>query len=361
MRQFHRLLLISALASICASASAQTPGAAPANPGAPNAAATAQPAGAAQQTAPSPATAAPQPGTSGGAVPGQGQVETAPQGQTGPETPSPSPAKLQSGISPAPSTEALPPKSVAWPFTGPFGVYDRASLQRGFQIYKQVCSNCHSLSRIAFRNLGDPGGPQFSEDEVKAIAASYKIPAGPNDQGQTVDAGGMPLTRPGTPADYFPPPFPNEQAARAALNGALPPDLSLIVKARDGNMNYVYSILTGFGQTPPPGETIAKGLYYNPYFPRHQIAMPPPLTDGAVTYSDGTPNNLNQEAHDIVSFLAWASEPTQDARKRIGFVVMLYLIGFTVLLFFTYRRVWHGHHDVGAVGEGTGDETRLSP
>lgn len=342
MRHLQRLLLISALATVCAGALAQTPGAA-------------------QQAAPAPATAAPEPGATGGPQPGLGQVETAPPAQTGPETQSPSPAKLQSAIAPAPSTEALPPKSVAWSFTGPFGIYDRASLQRGFQIYKQVCSNCHSLSRIAFRNLGDPGGPQFSQDEVKAISASYKIPAGPNAQGQTVDANGMPLTRPGTPADYFPPPFPNEQAARAALNGALPPDLSLIVKARDGHMNYVYSILTGFGQMPPAGETVANGLYYNPYFPRHQIAMPPPLTDGVVSFSDGTPNNLDQEAHDIVSFLAWASEPTQDSRKQAGFVVMLYLIGLTVLLFFAYRRIWHGHHDAGAVGEGTGDETRLSP
>lgn len=361
MRQLQRLLLISALATLCAGASAQTPGATPATPAAPNATPAQPAAGATQQSAPSPATAAPQPGATGEPQPGQGQVETAPPAQTGPETQSPSPAKLQSGIAPAPSTEALPPRTVAWSFTGLFGVYDRGSLQRGFQIYKQVCSNCHSLTHIAFRNLGDPGGPEFSQDEVKAIAASYKIPAGPNTQGQTVDANGTPLTRPGTPADYFPPPFPNEQAARAALNGALPPDLSLIVKARDGHMNYVYSILTGFGQTPPAGETIANGLYYNPYFPRHQIAMPPPLMDGTVTFSDGTPNNINQEAHDIVTFLAWASEPSQNSRKQIGFVVMLYLIGLTVLLFFAYRRVWYGHHDVGTVGEGTGDETRLAP
>ena len=133
-------------------------------------------------------------------------------------------------------------------------VYDRASLQRGFQIYKEVCSACHALSHVAFRNLGDPGGPEFSQDEVKAIAAGFKVPAGPNEQGQTVDANGMPLTRPGRSADYFPSPFANEQAARAANNGALPPDLSLIVKAREGHQDYVYSIVTGFGQTPPPRE-----------------------------------------------------------------------------------------------------------
>jgi ubiquinol-cytochrome c reductase cytochrome b/c1 subunit len=299
--------------------------------------------------------------TPGGVQPGQGQVETAPPPVTGPAVPSPVPVQAPSSLAPAPSTEALPPRSVNWSFTGPFGVYDRASLQRGFQIYKEVCSACHALSHVAFRNLADPGGPEFSQDEVKAIAAGYKIPAGPNAQGQTVDANGMPLTRAGTAADYFPSPFANEQAARTANNGALPPDLSLIVKAREGNQNYVYSILTGFGQKPPANETIANGLYYNPYFPRHQIAMPPPLMNATVTFADGTPNTLDQEAHDIVTFLAWASEPTMDERKQTGFVVMLYLIGFTVLLFLSYRRIWHGHHDLGAVGEGKGSETRLAP
>lgn len=331
MRRFQTFLLISALAIAGATASAQT------------------------GTAPAPATA------SGAAQPGQGQVETAPPPQTGPVPPSPVPVQVQSPVTPAPSAEALPPKHVAWSFTGAFGVYDRASLQRGFQIYKEVCSACHQLSHVAFRNLGDPGGPEFSQDEVKAIATSYKIPAGPNEQGRVVDANGMPLTRAGTPADYFPSPFANEQAARTANNGALPPDLSLIVKAREGNQDYVYSILTGFGQKPPANETVANGLYYNPYFPRHQIAMPPPLMNGTVTFSDGTPNTLDQEAHDIATFLAWASEPNMDERKRVGFIVMLYLIGFTVLLFFAYRRIWHGHHDVGAIGEGAGDETRLSP
>lgn len=343
MRQLQPLLLASALVLICASASGQTPG------------------GTTGATPAAPDAAAPQPGATGGPLPGQGQVETAPPAETGPAAPSNAPAKLASGIAPAPSTDALPPKSVAFSFTGPFSIYDRAALQRGFQIYKEVCSACHQLSHVAFRNLGDPGGPEFTQDEVKAIAASYKIPAGPNAQGQTTDANGMPLTRPGTPADYFPSPFPNEQAARTANNGALPPDLSLIVKARDGHQNYVYSILTGFGQTPPAGETIATGLYYNPYFPRHQIAMPPPLTNGSVTFADGTPNTIDQEAHDIATFLSWASEPNMDDRKQIGFVVMLYLVGLTALLFFAYRRVWYGHHDVGAVGEGTGDETRLSP
>ena len=343
MRRLQIFLLPMALAIAGATASAQT-GTAPAT-----------------QAAPQAPGAAPQNPAPAGVQPGQGQVETAPQPQTGPVPPSPVPVQAQSPVTPAPSSEALPPKHVAWSFTGAFGTYDRAALQRGFQVYKEVCSACHALSHVAFRNLGDPGGPEFSQDEVKAIAAGYKIPAGPNEQGQTVDANGTPLTRPGTPADYFPSPFANEQAARTANNGALPPDLSLIVKAREGNQDYVYSIVTGDSQRPPANEPVPAGLYYDPYFPRHQIAMPPPLRNGSVTFSDGTPNTIEQEAHDVVNFLAWASEPTMDERKRVGFVVMLYLIGFAVLLFFAYRRIWHGHHDVGAVGEGTGDETRLAP
>src|SRR5580698_2494712 len=143
-------------------------------------------------------------------------------------------------------SQPLPPKDVHWSFEGPFGTYDRAALQRGFQIYKEVCSACHSLNRVAFHTLSDEGGPGFTDAQMKAIAAGYKVPAGPNDKGETVDANGTPLTRAGIPADAFPPPFANEQAARTANNGALPPDLSLIEKARAGGANYVYSILTGF-------------------------------------------------------------------------------------------------------------------
>src|SRR5262249_35263827 len=241
-------------------------------------------------------------------------------------------------------SEPLPPKAEHWSFDGPFGMYDRASLQRGFQVYKEVCSACHSLSHVAFRNLGEKGGPEFTEGQVKAIAAMYKLPADPDEMGKTVDANGMPLMRPATPADHFPPPFPNEKATRAAMNGALPPDLSLIVKNREGHENYVYSILTGFGQRPPANEKIAPGLNYNPYFPRHQIAMPPPLTMGSVTFADGTPNTIEQQAHDVVTFLTWAAEPKMEERKRMGFNVMAFLIAFTGLLYLSYRRVWHGEH-----------------
>ncbi|HEY4264232.1 MAG TPA: cytochrome c1 [Micropepsaceae bacterium] len=243
-----------------------------------------------------------------------------------------------------PSTEPLPPKKMAWSFSGPFGTYDRAALQRGFQVYKEVCSNCHSLTRVALRNLADAGGPGFSPEQVAALAAGYKVPAEPNAQGKTTDDMGQPLTRAGVASDYFPPPFPNEKATRAAMNGALPPDLSLIVKAREGHEDYVYSILTGFGQKPPANEKMARGMNYNPYFPRHQIAMPPPLTNGTVTYADGTPNTIDQEAHDVVTFLAWTSEPKMEERKRMGFNVILFLAAFSTLLYFTYRRVWHGEH-----------------
>jgi ubiquinol-cytochrome c reductase cytochrome c1 subunit len=252
-------------------------------------------------------------------------------------------APLPSAVAPAPSTEAMPPKHVSWSFNGPLGTYDRAALQRGFQVYKEVCSACHSLSLVAIRNLADRGGPDFTEAQVAAIAASYKVPADPDRQGKTVDASGQPLTRPGTPADYFPPPFPNENAARTAMNGALPPDLSLIVKAREGHEDYVYSILTSFGP-PPPNSKMAPGMNYNPMFPGRQIAMPPPLSNGSVTYADGTPNTVDQEARDVVTFLAWASEPKMEERKRTGFNVMIFLIGFTTLLYFSYRRVWQGHH-----------------
>ena len=242
------------------------------------------------------------------------------------------------------STDALPPKSVSFSFEGAFGTYDRAALQRGFQIYKEVCSACHSLNRIAFHNLDDPGGPGFTEAQAKAIAAAYKIPAEPNDKGDLFDSSGNRLTRPGTLADHFPPPFPNEQAARTANSGALPPDLSLIIKARAGGGRYVYSILTGFHQTPPPWFKVLPNKYYNPYFAGWNISMPPPLTKGSVTFADGTPANIEQEAHDVVTFLSWASEPKMEERKRIGLDVMAFLVVFAGLLYLSYRRIWHDKH-----------------
>jgi cytochrome c1 len=240
----------------------------------------------------------------------------------------------------------MPPKPEHWSFEGPFGMYDRAALQRGFQVYKEVCSACHSLNRVAFHDLSSDNGGSgfFSDAQVKAIAASYKIPAEPNDKGETTDDKGNPLTRPGILADHFPPPFPNENAARTANGGALPPDLSLIVKAREGGARYVYSVVTGDGSPAPHGFKVTEGKYYDPYFAGRNISMPPPLKDDSVTYSDGTPATLDNEVHDVVTFLSWASEPKMEQRKRLGFGVMAFMVLLSALLFLSYRRVWKDAH-----------------
>jgi cytochrome c1 len=241
-------------------------------------------------------------------------------------------------------TKRLPVKSVDFSFDGPFGTYDRAALQRGFQVYKEVCSACHSLDHIAFHNLDEPGGPGFTEAQAKAIAAGYKLPADPNDQGEIFDDKGTRLTRPGILADKFPGPFPNEQAARAANGGALPPDLSMIEKAREGGAHYVYSIITGFNMTPPKGFKVTDGKYYNPYFEGWNISMPPPLSDDSVTFADGTKATINQEAHDVATFLAWASDPKMEERKQMGFGVLIFLVVLSGLLYAAYRRVWADAH-----------------
>lgn len=230
--------------------------------------------------------------------------------------------------------EEMPPlPSEEWSFAGPFGTFDRAALQRGFQIYSEVCSNCHSMSLLHYRDLAALG---YSEDEIKAFAAQKQVTDGPNDQGEM-------YKRPGRPSDAFVPPFANEQAARAANNGALPPDLSLIVKAREGHEDYVYAILTGF-KDPPAGMKMQDGMNYNEYFPGHQIAMPPPLSDGSVTYADGTKATLPQEAHDVASFLTWASHPNMEERKRTGAKVILFLLVMTGALYAAKRKVWADLH-----------------
>ncbi len=242
-------------------------------------------------------------------------------------------------------TSRRPLKDVEFSFDGPFGTYDRGALQRGFQVYKEVCSSCHALNHIAFRNLADEGGPGFSEAQVKAIAAAYKLPADPNDKGEIFDDKGVRLTRAGTTADYFPPPFPNEQASRANNGGNLPPDLSLVVKAREGGAHYVYSFLTGFHETPPAGFTVTPGKYFNPWFDGWNVGMPnTALTANAVTYSDGTKATIEQEAHDVATFLAWASDPKMEERKQMGFSVILFLVALSGILFFAYRKVWADKH-----------------
>jgi len=236
----------------------------------------------------------------------------------------------------AAESDAMTPHAppAGWPHEGPFGTYDRAALQRGFQVYKQVCSTCHSLRLLSYRNLADLG---FSVNEVKAIAAGYTVTDGPNDNGDM-------FQRPGRPSDPFVKPFANDQAARAGNGGALPPDLSLIVKARHGHEDYVYSILTGFGQTPPAEEKIAAGMNYNPYFPGHQIAMPAPLQDNSVTYDDGTKATVAQEASDVVQFLTWAGEPKMEVRKQYGARVILFLLVFAGVMYGLKRSIWKKLH-----------------
>jgi ubiquinol-cytochrome c reductase cytochrome c1 subunit len=231
------------------------------------------------------------------------------------------------------AAEAPTPPELHWSFQGIFGTYDRAALARGFQVYKEICSACHSMNLMHYRNLQDIG---FSEDQVKQIAASVQVTDGPNDAGDMFE-------RPGRPSDTFKPPFANENAARAANNGALPPDLSLIVKARKGGPDYVDGILTGFSD-PPADMKMAQGMYYNKYFPGHQIAMPPPLSDGAVTYPDGTKATVDQMASDVSNFLTWASEPKLEERHFIGVKSVLFLIVLTVLLYGAKRKIWAAVH-----------------
>jgi cytochrome c1 len=241
-------------------------------------------------------------------------------------------------------TKRLHPKAEAFSFEGPFGTYDRGALQRGFQVYKEVCAACHGLNHVAFHNLTEEGGPEFSEAQARALAAAVKVPAEPNDKGETTDDKGTPLLRSAVLGDHFPSPFPNENAARANNSGALPPDLSMVVKAREGGPQYVYSIVTGFEAKPPHGFKVTEGKYFNPYFEGWNISMPQPLKANSVTYSDGTKATIDQEAHDVVTFLAWAAEPKMEDRKRMGFGVLIFLVVLAGVLFAAYRRVWKDAH-----------------
>ncbi len=239
-------------------------------------------------------------------------------------------------------------KDVAFSFEGPFGHFDRAQLQRGFKVYKEVCSSCHSMKLISFRNLDEAGGPEFSGEQVDALAASYTMKDGPGSDGEMFD-------RPGVPSDRLPSPFSNDEAARAANGGALPPDLSLITKARAGwygtinqffngigGPEYVYSVLTGYEE--PPAELAAEapeGKLYNPYFASgHWIGMPVPLSDGQVTFDDGAPNTASDMARDVSAFLAWTAEPKMEERKSMGFSVMIYLAILALLLYLVKQKIW---------------------
>jgi ubiquinol-cytochrome c reductase cytochrome c1 subunit len=234
----------------------------------------------------------------------------------------------------AQSEAAMPPlPREQWSFTGPFGTFDRAALQRGFQVYNEVCSNCHSMNLLYYRNLAELG---YTEDQVKAFAEQKQITDGPNDLGEMYQ-------RAGRPSDHFLAPFPNDQAARAANGGALPPDLSLIIKAREGGPDYVFGILTGF-KDPPADFKMNENMNYNEHFPGHQIAMPAPLQDNSVTYADGTKASVPQEAHDVVTFLSWAAEPTTEQRKRTGAKVILFLLAMTGVLYAAKRKIWADVH-----------------
>ena len=231
--------------------------------------------------------------------------------------------------------DTVPPyPKTDWSFSGPFGTYDRAAAQRGFQVYNEVCSACHAMHLMSYRTLAGIG---LTPGQIKAVAASKTVPGDLNDQGE-------PTTRPGQPSDAFASPYPNEKASRAANNGALPPDQSLIEKAREGGADYI-NALVGHGYVEPPaGFKVADGLYYNTYFPGHQIHMPPPLADGAVTYADGTKATVPQMAHDVTTFLTFAANPEMEQRKHLGIRLVGYLVLLTGVTYVVKKRVWSDVH-----------------
>ena len=250
-----------------------------------------------------------------------------------------------------------------WSFSGITGQFDEAQLQRGFQVYREVCAACHSISRVPFRALADGSGPNFPEDQVKALAEEYEIKDGPNDEGEM-------FTRPGRLSDTFPPLYENEKAARAMHNGAYPLDLSLITNARtiphadgvishvltmgkemitgyqEAGADYVYALLTGYRDEVPEGVEVQDGLYYNAAFPGQQYAMPNPFAggDGQVEYTDGTPATVSNYAKDVTAFLHWAANPHHDQRKQTGWIALIYLLITSVLLYFAKKAIWRDAH-----------------
>ena len=230
------------------------------------------------------------------------------------------------------SAESANLLKVKWSFKGLTGKFDRASLQRGFQVYKEVCSSCHSMQYLSYRNLGEQGGPEFSESEVKAIAISIEIEDGPDSQGEM-------FIRPGRPSDKFKSPYPNVNASIAANGGAYPPDMSVLVKARPGGSNYIYSVLMGY-EEPPSGMTLDDGVYYNKYMIGNKIKMSAPLSEGIVEYSDGTKASVDQMAKDVTTFLSWAAEPELEERHKTGIKVIIYLILLTTLVYLSMKKIW---------------------
>jgi cytochrome c1 len=255
-------------------------------------------------------------------------------------------------VLPALGAETEHPPRQSWSFAGPFGKFDRGQLQRGLKVYQEVCKDCHALSYVAFRSLAEPGGPGLTTAQASSIAKMYKVIDVPNDEGETPE-------REARLADHFPSPWKNENEARARNNGAAPPDLSLIAKARtyergfpwflldmfiqyqEHGADYIDALLRGY-EDAPEGFKLPPGANYNKFFPGHAIGMPPPLSDGRVEYTDGSPQTVAQYAKDVATFLVWASEPHMEARKRIGLQVMIFLIVFAGLLYFVKKRVWAG-------------------
>ena len=219
-----------------------------------------------------------------------------------------------------------------WSFKGLFGKFDRGSLQRGYQVYTEVCSSCHSMKYLSYRNLAEKGGPEFSEEQVKAIATNFEVTDGPNNDGEM-------FTRAAKLSDKFVMPYANVKAAQAANGGAYPPDMSVLAKARSGGVDYIYSVLLGY-EDPPIGMTLDEGVYYNKFMYGNNIKMSQPLSDGLVEYSDGTIASEEQMAKDVATFLMWAAEPHLEARHQMGFKAIVYLIILTVLVYFSMKRIW---------------------
>ena len=219
-----------------------------------------------------------------------------------------------------------------WSFKGLLGKFDRGSLQRGYQVYTEVCSSCHSMKYVSYRNLAEEGGPEFTEEQAKAIAANFEVLDGPNSDGEM-------FTRPAKLSDKFVMPYENEKAAQAANGGAYPPDMSVLAKARSGGVDYIYSVLLGY-EDPPAGVVLDEGVYYNKYMYGNNIKMSQPLSDGLVEYSDGTVASEEQMAKDVTTFLMWAAEPHLESRHKMGFKAILYLIILTILVYFSMKKIW---------------------
>ncbi len=230
------------------------------------------------------------------------------------------------------SAEKVELMKTDWSFKGLFGKFDRGSLQRGYQVYTEVCASCHSMKYLSYRNLMEEGGPEFSEEQAKAIAAKFEILDGPNSDGEMFE-------RPAKLSDKFVMPYPNEKAAQAANGGAYPPDMSVLAKARKGGVDYLYSVLLGY-QDPPPGIQLDDGVYYNKFMYGNKIKMPKPLEDNLIEYSDGTPATEEQMAKDVVTFLMWSAEPHLETRHKMGFRAIVYLIILTVLVYFSMKKIW---------------------